>query len=103
MLLLAKQQRWSTVNRSCWCQTNTAWCAAAVQYLADKGFDPVYGARPVKRAVQRDLETVIAKAILRGEFGDGDTVIVDADDRGLLLRRGASVPRDSSDELAGAM
>ena len=43
-----------------------------------KGFDPVYGARPVKRAVQRELETGLAKALLRGDIGEEDTVLVDA-------------------------
>lgn len=38
-----------------------------------KGYDPVFGARPVKRAVQRELETGLAKALLRGEFGEDDT------------------------------
>ncbi len=38
----------------------------------------MYGARPVKRAVQRDLETGLAKALLRGDFGEEDTVIVEA-------------------------
>ena len=61
---------------------------SGVDFLADKGYDPVYGARPVKRAVQRELETALAKAMLRGEFGEGDTVIVDADRMGLVLRRG---------------
>ncbi|KAK9844153.1 hypothetical protein WJX81_006180 [Elliptochloris bilobata] len=51
---------------------------AAVDYLAAKGFDPVYGARPVKRAVQRELETGLAKALLRGDIGEEDTVLVDA-------------------------
>ncbi len=41
---------------------------SAVDRLASIGFDPVYGARPVKRAVQRELETSLAKAILRGDF-----------------------------------
>jgi ATP-dependent Clp protease ATP-binding subunit ClpB len=50
---------------------------AALDFLAEVGYDPVYGARPLKRAVQRELETKIAKAILRGEFHDGDTIFVD--------------------------
>ena len=50
---------------------------AAVDHLAQIGFDPVYGARPVKRAIQHGLETLLAQAVLRGEFGDEDTVIVD--------------------------
>ncbi|CAL5220448.1 g2466 [Coccomyxa viridis] len=51
---------------------------SAIDYLATKGYDPVFGARPVKRAVQRELETGLAKALLRGEFGEDDTVIVEA-------------------------
>jgi ATP-dependent Clp protease ATP-binding subunit ClpB len=61
---------------------------AAVDFLAAKGFDPVYGARPVKRAVQRELETAIAKALLRGDFGEEDTIIVDAADGVLTLAKG---------------
>ncbi|GFH21574.1 uncharacterized protein HaLaN_18908 [Haematococcus lacustris] len=60
----------------------------AVEYLGRQGYDPAYGARPVKRVVQRELETSLAKALLRGEFVEEDTVIVDADDHGLVLRRG---------------
>ena len=41
--------------------------------MQTKGYDPVFGARPVKRAVQRELETGLAKALLRGEFGEEDT------------------------------
>lgn len=50
-------------------------CRAVLQ---EKGYDPVYGARPVKRAVQRELETALAKGLLRGEFGEDDTVVVEA-------------------------
>lgn len=50
----------------------------AIEYLAGKGYDPVFGARPVKRAIQQELETTLAKALLRGEFGEEDTVQVDA-------------------------
>ena len=49
----------------------------ATDWLADAGYDPVYGARPLKRAIQRELETPIAKAILAGRYGDGDDVAVD--------------------------
>ena len=51
---------------------------AAVDHLAALGFDPVFGARPVKRAVQRELETGLAKALLRGDFGEEDEVKVSA-------------------------
>ena len=50
---------------------------AALDFLAEVGFDPVYGARPLKRSIQRELETAIAKEILRGNFTEGDTIFVD--------------------------
>ncbi|MGV0029144.1 ATP-dependent chaperone ClpB [Phormidesmis priestleyi] len=53
---------------------------AALDFLADVGYDPVFGARPLKRAIQRELETPIAKSILRGEFSEGDTIFVDVGD-----------------------
>ena len=47
-----------------------------LDWLATAGYDPVYGARPLKRAIQRQLETPIAKAILAGSYGEGSTVYV---------------------------
>ncbi len=58
-----------------------------LDFLADVGFDPVYGARPLKRTIQRELETNIAKGILRGDFNDGDTILVDANDDGLIIEK----------------
>jgi len=46
-------------------------------HIAQKGFDPVYGARPLKRAIQKDLETRLGYGMLRGEIGDGSVVKVD--------------------------
>ncbi|MBD2022967.1 ATP-dependent chaperone ClpB [Leptolyngbya sp. FACHB-711] len=60
---------------------------AALDFLAEVGYDPVFGARPLKRAIQRELETPIAKAILRGEFHDGDTIYVDIENERLALKR----------------
>jgi ATP-dependent Clp protease ATP-binding subunit ClpB len=60
---------------------------AALDFLAEVGFDPVYGARPLKRAIQRELETQIAKGILRGEFNDGDTIYVDVEHERLSFKR----------------
>jgi ATP-dependent Clp protease ATP-binding subunit ClpB len=51
---------------------------AAVAELAKAGFDPVYGARPLKRAIQQQLENPLSKAILEGKFGPKDTIYVDA-------------------------
>jgi ATP-dependent Clp protease ATP-binding subunit ClpB len=59
----------------------------ALDFLAEVGFDPVFGARPLKRAIQRELETPIAKAILRGEFNDGDTIFVDVENERLAFKR----------------
>ena len=50
---------------------------AAKSWLAKAGFDPVYGARPLRRAVERYVENPLSTKVLRGEFKDGDTVIVD--------------------------
>lgn len=50
---------------------------ALVDHIAEEGFDPVYGARPVKRAIQNDVENELAKAMLTGRFGDGDAVHMD--------------------------
>ncbi|MFH7243637.1 MAG: ATP-dependent chaperone ClpB [Spirulina sp.] len=60
---------------------------AALDFLAEVGYDPVYGARPLKRAIQRELETQIAKSILRGEFGEGDTIFVDVENERLSFKR----------------
>lgn len=50
---------------------------AAVQLLGSLGYDPNYGARPVKRVIQQNVENEIAKGILRGDFRDEDTILVD--------------------------
>ncbi len=61
----------------------------ANRWLAQEGFDPVYGARPLRRAVQRHLENALSKGILSGEYQAGDHVVVDAGDSGLTLHRPA--------------
>jgi len=58
----------------------------ALNFLAEIGYDPVFGARPLKRAIGRYLETVIAKAILRGEFKEGDIIIPQVEDERLTLK-----------------
>jgi ATP-dependent Clp protease ATP-binding subunit ClpB len=60
---------------------------AALDFLVDVGYDPVYGARPLKRAIQREVETPIAKTILRGEFVEGDTIFVDVENERLAFKR----------------
>jgi ATP-dependent Clp protease ATP-binding subunit ClpB len=65
---------------------------AAKELLGREGFDPIYGARPLKRAIQKELIQPLAMSLLRGEFDDGDTVLVDAAEGKLTFtRREASV------------
>jgi ATP-dependent Clp protease ATP-binding subunit ClpB len=63
---------------------------SAISFLAEVGYDPVYGARPLKRSIQRELETQIAKSILRGDFTNGDTIFVDVENERLAFKRLAS-------------
>jgi len=66
---------------------------AAADYLARAGFDPAYGARPLKRLIQREIENPLALRLLQGEFRDGDAVAVDTDPAqpdNLIFRRVAS-------------
>jgi ATP-dependent Clp protease ATP-binding subunit ClpB len=63
----------------------------AKRVLVDHGYDPAYGARPLKRTVQRELENPLAMMVLQGEVGEGDTVVVDAagDELDIAVRRSA--------------
>ena len=57
----------------------------AREWLADAGYDPAYGARPLKRAIQRNLQDPLAEHILQGKVKDGDTIRVSSDGKGLLI------------------
>jgi ATP-dependent Clp protease ATP-binding subunit ClpB len=59
--------------------------AAAKAWLADEGYDPVYGARPLKRVIQRNLQDQLAQMLLAGDVLDGSTVVVSAGIDGLLI------------------
>ena len=61
--------------------------AAALDFLSTEGYDPVYGARPLKRAIQRLLQDPLAMRILEGEFHDGDSIEVDSGAGGLTISR----------------
>ncbi len=60
---------------------------SALDFLANVGYDPVYGARPLKRTIQKELETILAKGILRGDFKEGDTVFVEVQNERLAFNR----------------
>ena len=64
--------------------------------LANKGYDPVYGARPLKRVIQRDLQNPIALEVLEGRYGEGDTIVVDAAGGALTFRREGSMAEAAS-------
>jgi ATP-dependent Clp protease ATP-binding subunit ClpB len=53
---------------------------AALEDLARRGYDPVYGARPLKRLIQQDIETPIARLLVKGELRDGETATVELKD-----------------------
>ncbi|MEO0972089.1 MAG: type VI secretion system ATPase TssH, partial [Pseudomonadota bacterium] len=69
---------------------------AAVARLAQAGFDPVYGARPLKRAIQRELENPLAQQILAGNLGPGDHVGVDIGEQGDSLTFVRELPSESA-------
>ncbi len=60
---------------------------SAKQFIIDNGFDPMYGARPLKRYVQKTVETLAAKLILKGDIDTGDTILIDLED-GKLVAKG---------------
>jgi ATP-dependent Clp protease ATP-binding subunit ClpB len=60
---------------------------AAKQFLADEGYDPAYGARPLKRTIQNLVQNPLSKRLLEGAFGEGDTITVDKGDQGLVFSK----------------
>ncbi len=68
----------------------------AKAFIADKGYDPAYGARPLKRTIQRLIQDPLAVKILEGEFKEGDRVKIDSDGETLLFDRGESTLENES-------
>jgi ATP-dependent Clp protease ATP-binding subunit ClpB len=66
---------------------------AARTWLADQGYDPAYGARPLKRVIQRNVQDKLAEAILAGTIADGDNVQITADETGLIIGGAAASAR----------
>jgi ATP-dependent Clp protease ATP-binding subunit ClpB len=66
-------------------QINLELTDAARDFLAEAGYDPVYGARPLRRAIQHHLQDKLAPMLLEGRFKEGDTILVDADEKGLTF------------------
>ena len=72
---------------------------AARDLIGEAGFDPVYGARPLKRAIQHQLENPLAQAILKGDIGPGDHVIVTVGEGVLAFRKGGATADGGSAKL----
>jgi ATP-dependent Clp protease ATP-binding subunit ClpC len=69
----------------------------AKAWLAEEGYDPVYGARPLRRAIERYVENPLSAKLLQGEFSEGDTVTVDLGDKGLTFTaKGAKAAKQRS-------
>jgi ATP-dependent Clp protease ATP-binding subunit ClpB len=71
----------------------------AKAFLADKGYDPVYGARPLKRTIQKLIQDPLALKILAGEIGEGTIVSVDTDGRELIFRHGGNAPAEEAEAV----
>ena len=64
---------------------------SARQWLADQGYDPVYGARPLKRVIQKELQDPLARLLLEGRIHDGEAISIDVDGDSLTIN---GVPND---------
>jgi ATP-dependent Clp protease ATP-binding subunit ClpB len=60
---------------------------SAKQFLVDTGYNPVFGARPLKRAIQRHLEDPLAMEILEGRYAENDHILVEAESSGITFSR----------------
>ena len=74
-------------NRVAERQVSITLTEAAREWLASEGFDPVYGARPLRRAIQRFVENPLSKRILASELSEGDEVLIDANEDGLTFEK----------------
>jgi ATP-dependent Clp protease ATP-binding subunit ClpC len=70
--------------------------------MAELGYDPEMGARPLKRVIQNEVEDKLSDALLSGEFQPGDNILVDADDEEIVLRSKKSEPKDEAQEAVPA-
>jgi ATP-dependent Clp protease ATP-binding subunit ClpB len=59
----------------------------AISFLAEKGYDVNFGARPLKRVIQNLVETPLAKEIIKGNFAEGDTIVVNVEGEGLIFKK----------------
>ncbi|MBC7461830.1 MAG: ATP-dependent chaperone ClpB [Thermoleophilia bacterium] len=74
----------------------------AMEVVARAGFDPIYGARPIKRSIQRLVENPLAQELLAGKYAPGDTIVVDVDDQGGLTFTRRAPAGDGANATVGA-
>jgi ATP-dependent Clp protease ATP-binding subunit ClpB len=60
----------------------------AKHYIGETGYNPVYGARPLKRVLQKEILDRLAIRILEGAFAEGDRIVIDSDGKGITLKKG---------------
>jgi ATP-dependent Clp protease ATP-binding subunit ClpC len=70
---------------------------AAVDWLANEGYDSAFGARPLKRALQKHIESPLSISLLSGEFTAGDTVVVDIEDSEVVFQKKEAVEVSKTD------
>jgi ATP-dependent Clp protease ATP-binding subunit ClpB len=70
----------------------------ALEYLADQGFDPQFGARPLKRLIQKEIVNELSKRILAGDIDRGHPVLVDVFDNTVVFRNDANPPQQNNKE-----
>ncbi|MXY59702.1 MAG: hypothetical protein F4Y96_04345 [Chloroflexi bacterium] len=76
---------------------------AAKEWLGEKGFDPTFGARPLRRLIEREMEDTLSEGVIRGDYRPGQTVVVDVDNEDEENPKLAiSVQTDETPELAEA-
>ncbi len=76
---------------------------AALSQLADEGYDPEMGARPLRRIIQFKVEDRLSDMLLAGDFSDGDTILVDVGEDGeIILRREEKTPDEPEHAVEGA-
>ncbi|MBR6709528.1 MAG: ATP-dependent Clp protease ATP-binding subunit, partial [Clostridia bacterium] len=77
----------AVANRTTEMELTLDWTDAAAAHLAKAGFDPTYGARPLRRAIQSQVEDLLAESFLKGEIGRGDAITLDVEDDKLIVRK----------------
>ena len=75
----------------------------AKEWLAEEGFDPEFGARPLRRVVQQEVEDTLSDAVLAGRFEEGDTVIIDVKDDEIVLRKDEDADSPAEEDAEEAM